>query len=231
MADYDLLWSTMTRYHGGLGGGDGYNTELPDGWKENQSRIADKVPSRLKCPISGELIDDPVVAADGFSYERSYITEWFRRGHTTSPLTGAPLPSTVLTPNQNLRQLIMEFKERHSALERRWGRVRFMRARLDEAEALAGSLSHNKANVALRREVDTLRATNRSLEEQVVLLMQELANVQSPRRMSNISDDDEEYGFPPSDDEHEEWADVPLVNMDHRLETLQEDDREDGGEM
>jgi hypothetical protein len=56
MADYDLLWSTMTRYHGGLGGGDGYTTELPDGFKENQSRIADKVPSRLKCPISGELV-------------------------------------------------------------------------------------------------------------------------------------------------------------------------------
>lgn len=56
MADYDLLWSTMTRYHGGLGGGDGYSTELPHGWTENQSRIADKVPSRLKCPISGELV-------------------------------------------------------------------------------------------------------------------------------------------------------------------------------
>eukprot|EP00037_Helgoeca_nana_P021830 m.220851 g.220851 ORF g.220851 m.220851 type:complete len:231 (+) comp25793_c0_seq4:421-1113(+) len=229
MADYDLLWSTMTRYHGGLGGGDGYTTELPDGFKENQSRIADKVPSRLKCPISGELIDDPVVAADGFSYENSYISEWFRRGHTTSPLTGAPLLSTSLTPNQNLRQLIMEFKERHSALERRWGRVRFMRSRLDEAEAVAGALPHNKANVALQRELDVLREANRTLEEQVTLLLQELSNIQSPRRFS-FDEDDEEYGFPPSDDDAEDWAEVPELIVPQRLETLQEIEPEDGGE-
>lgn len=63
----------------------------------------------------------------------------------------------------------MEFKERHSALERRWGRVRFMRARLDEAEALAGALPQNKANIALRREVSRTTVYVKTLFELKVL--------------------------------------------------------------
>ena len=31
---------------------------------------------------------DPVLAADGFSYERTAIEDWFAKGHRTSPKTG-----------------------------------------------------------------------------------------------------------------------------------------------
>ena len=53
---------------------------------------------------------DPVIAADGFSYERSAIERWFR-AKRTSPQTNAPLASTALVPNIALRGLIEGFHE------------------------------------------------------------------------------------------------------------------------
>jgi hypothetical protein len=41
------------------------------------------------CSISHVIMSDPVMAADGNSYERRQIARWFDDGHRTSPLTGA----------------------------------------------------------------------------------------------------------------------------------------------
>jgi hypothetical protein len=46
---------------------------------------------------------DPVVTADGHTYERSAIVDWFQRGKRTSPLTGEPLQHEYLTPNHAAR--------------------------------------------------------------------------------------------------------------------------------
>ena len=59
-------------------------------------------PDELLCPITLELLRDPVVlAGDGKVYEREAIAAWLAR-HATSPLTGLPLSSHVLTPNAQL---------------------------------------------------------------------------------------------------------------------------------
>jgi hypothetical protein len=61
-------------------------------------------------PSPGEqVMQDPVVAADGQSYERAAIAEWFRRGHRTSPVTNQRLPSLTLTPNARLKAVIADF--------------------------------------------------------------------------------------------------------------------------
>ena len=39
------------------------------------------------CPITCEIMEDPVVAADGHTYERTAIAEWLEH-HDLSPLTG-----------------------------------------------------------------------------------------------------------------------------------------------
>jgi hypothetical protein len=62
-------------------------------------------PAEICCPISHEVMKDPVLCADGHTYERSYIEEWMRT-NSTSPLTGKSLPSTNLVPNHALRSLI-----------------------------------------------------------------------------------------------------------------------------
>ena len=52
---------------------------------------------------------DPVLAPDGFSYERAAIERWFRTKRT-SPQTNAPVASTALVPNIALRGLIESFQ-------------------------------------------------------------------------------------------------------------------------
>lgn len=61
------------------------------------------------CPITQELMQYPVVTADGISYEETAIKMWFTQGKRTSPSTGLPLSHLVLTPNVNLRQAIEDF--------------------------------------------------------------------------------------------------------------------------
>ncbi|KAG9594053.1 hypothetical protein KCU77_g6237, partial [Aureobasidium melanogenum] len=59
------------------------------------------IPPALKCPIKLDLIQDPVVAADGQVYGRQAITKWMsvRR---SSPLTGLILENTELRPQLEL---------------------------------------------------------------------------------------------------------------------------------
>ena len=71
-----------------------------------------EAPAEFRCPISQELMEDPVTTSDGHTYERREIFRWLCQ-HNTSPLTGAVLPNKALTPAIALRQLIAAFKMEH----------------------------------------------------------------------------------------------------------------------
>ena len=49
----------------------------------------------LCCPLSHELFDDPVVAADGITYERSWVEKRFFNSPHESPMTGLPIKTKV----------------------------------------------------------------------------------------------------------------------------------------
>nr|GMD73478.1 U-box domain-containing protein 33-like [Ipomoea batatas] len=67
------------------------------------------VPSIFLCPISQEIMYDPRIAADGFTYEAEAIREWLGSGHHTSPLTNLKLRHLELTPNDSLRFAIQDW--------------------------------------------------------------------------------------------------------------------------
>jgi ubiquitin C len=67
------------------------------------------VPSGFVCPISEDVMRDPVVCADGHTYDRPNIQQWFAGGHDTSPNTGARLSHLNLVPNHALRNAIEDF--------------------------------------------------------------------------------------------------------------------------
>ena len=75
-----------------------------------------EVPAQYRCPISQEVMEDPVCTADGHTYERREIFRWLCK-HDTSPLTGAPLPNKALTPNIGLRQVIAAWRAEHPEVE------------------------------------------------------------------------------------------------------------------
>ena len=64
-------------------------------------------PAEFICPITQEVMSDPVSTADGQTYEREAIARWLKR-KKTSPLTGMTLESSILIPNHSLRKLIQE---------------------------------------------------------------------------------------------------------------------------
>ncbi|KAK9823909.1 hypothetical protein WJX72_006303 [[Myrmecia] bisecta] len=59
----------------------------------------------LCCSITQALPVDPVIAADGYTYERFAIEAWLRR-HSTSPMLNTELPHCNLMPNMSAKALI-----------------------------------------------------------------------------------------------------------------------------
>lgn len=66
-------------------------------------------PEDFRCPISLELMTDPVTVSTGQTYDRSSIQRWLKAGNITCPKTGERLTSTELVPNSALRKLIKRF--------------------------------------------------------------------------------------------------------------------------
>jgi hypothetical protein len=58
----------------------------------------------LICPITLQVFRDPVVAADGRTYERAAIVQWISE-HGTSPFTRQPLDVNELQTDDYLRSL------------------------------------------------------------------------------------------------------------------------------
>lgn len=72
---------------------------------------APPVPPEFLCPISREMMVDPVCTCDGFTYERAEIQSWFEHSQK-APLTGETLASRQLIPNHTLKQLMRDYHAR-----------------------------------------------------------------------------------------------------------------------
>jgi hypothetical protein len=67
--------------------------------------------SSFICPISLEIMKDPVIGPDGHSYDRDSISAWLASGQSVSPLTRLPLNGSDLIPNHALRNAIEEYQK------------------------------------------------------------------------------------------------------------------------
>ncbi|KAL3696293.1 hypothetical protein R1sor_010369 [Riccia sorocarpa] len=78
------------------------------------------VPSYFMCPISLDLMRDPVTLCTGMTYDRSSIEKWLDEGNLTCPATMQLLDNTRLIPNHTLRRLIQEWcvSNRSNGVER-----------------------------------------------------------------------------------------------------------------
>ncbi|XP_016473183.1 U-box domain-containing protein 6-like isoform X2 [Nicotiana tabacum] len=70
-------------------------------------------PEELRCPISLQLMYDPVIIASGQTYERICIEKWFSDGHNTCPKTQQELPHLGLTPNYCVKGLVASWCEQN----------------------------------------------------------------------------------------------------------------------
>ncbi|CAG7879959.1 hypothetical protein BRARA_C01210 [Brassica rapa] len=69
-------------------------------------------PSHYFCPILKEIMEDPYIAADGFTYEGRAIRAWIQHNQNVSPVTKHRLKHCDLTPNHTLKSAIQEWRSR-----------------------------------------------------------------------------------------------------------------------
>ncbi len=70
--------------------------------------MSSSIPKAFQCPISFELMKDPVMGTDGHTYERRHIETWLR-SNPKSPMTRQPMNIADLKPNYALRSMIDEY--------------------------------------------------------------------------------------------------------------------------
>ncbi|KAK1561120.1 hypothetical protein Q3G72_034712 [Acer saccharum] len=68
------------------------------------------------CPITRDVMVDPVETSSGQTFERSAIEKWFSAGNKLCPLTMTLLDTSILRPNKTLRQSIEEWKDRNTMI-------------------------------------------------------------------------------------------------------------------
>ena len=69
------------------------------------------VPDEFYCPISGELMDDPLESPGGHSYERKQILRWIEIKNT-SPMTRDVLNKSDLKENKTLKKCIESMRDK-----------------------------------------------------------------------------------------------------------------------
>lgn len=76
-----------------------------------RSDVVVNPPDEFRCPISLDLMRDPVIVATGQTYDRTSIARWIEAGHPTCPKSGQKLGHVNLIPNYALRSLISQWCE------------------------------------------------------------------------------------------------------------------------
>lgn len=111
-------------------------------------RLLDPLQS-FYCPISLEVMEDPVETSSGKTFERSAIEKWFAEGKNNCPLTMLPLDTSILRPNKTLRQSIQEWRDRNTIIT-----ISTLKSKLltDDEEEVLQSLE-NLQELCMERQV------------------------------------------------------------------------------
>ncbi|KAJ7005647.1 U-box domain-containing protein 15-like [Populus alba x Populus x berolinensis] len=84
---------------------------VPKMLKKSPSLI---IPHEFLCPITLEIMTDPVIVASGQTYERESIRKWIDSNHRTCPKTREILAHLSLAPNYALKNLILQWCENNN---------------------------------------------------------------------------------------------------------------------
>ncbi|BFG17315.1 hypothetical protein CerSpe_035890 [Prunus speciosa] len=67
------------------------------------------IPNHFRCPISLDLMKDPVTLSTGITYDRQSIETWIEAGNLTCPITNQALTCLEPIPNHTIRKMIQDW--------------------------------------------------------------------------------------------------------------------------
>jgi hypothetical protein len=126
--------------------------------------LEELIPNECLCPITQDIMEDPVITEDGHTYERSAIQEWLNRGKRTSPKTGAMLRDTKLIPNYSMRSLIQDLKERMPVLTKHEVTLEEARQNISRLEQKLMQVQKGTSRVKLGKKEVVLRLLPNGIE-------------------------------------------------------------------
>mmetsp|Transcript_51397 Transcript_51397/g.116557 ORF Transcript_51397/g.116557 Transcript_51397/m.116557 type:complete len:308 (+) Transcript_51397:72-995(+) len=139
------------------------------------TRVIVPVPLSFMCPISKEIMNDPVATVDGQVYERAAIEYWLRF-HGRSPMTNVRLANRSVVPQPPLKRAIDEYCGMMPAMERR-------ACDQESLEECCKILDTERAEKATSTsEVGELRERGLKAEEELQKVKQELEDALQAKR-------------------------------------------------
>ncbi|KAF3976785.1 hypothetical protein ACB098_06G139600 [Castanea mollissima] len=114
----------------------------------SQSSVVPNIPDEFRCPITLDLMRDPVIVASGHTYDRNSIARWINSGHYTCPKSGQKLLHMALIPNYALK-----------SLKHQWCQDNNVSLNEDKASSFSDSESGNSKGKQSENAVDHISAT------------------------------------------------------------------------
>ncbi|KAH0460089.1 hypothetical protein IEQ34_010752 [Dendrobium chrysotoxum] len=97
------------------------------------------IPDHFQCPISLDLMKDPVTATTGITYDRESIEKWLEMDKSTCPVTNKELTVEDLIPNHSIRRMIQDW----CVANQSYGIERIPTPRIPISSAEASEILHN----------------------------------------------------------------------------------------
>ncbi|KAK7320584.1 hypothetical protein VNO77_30203 [Canavalia gladiata] len=85
------------------------HNKVHDSSSSSSLSMTPNIPDEFRCPISLDLMRDPVIVSSGHTYDRTSIAQWINSGHHTCPKSGQWLIHTALIPNYALKSLVQQW--------------------------------------------------------------------------------------------------------------------------
>ncbi|OAY69462.1 U-box domain-containing protein 17 [Ananas comosus] len=82
------------------------------------------IPDEFRCPITLDLMRDPVIVSSGHTYDRSSIARWLDSGRHSCPKSGRRLIHTAVIPNYAVKGLMEQWCRDHNVAAPFWDEER-----------------------------------------------------------------------------------------------------------
>lgn len=148
-----MIFPWKLRRRGAKKRGKNKNGGLEGGHFSDSELITTIIPNHFRCPISLDLMKDPVTLSTGITYDRESIEKWIEDGNQTCPVTNQVLRNFDQIPNHSIRKMIQEWCVENKS----YGIERIPTPRIPVSSYEVSEISSGISAATARRDADTCR--------------------------------------------------------------------------